>query len=302
MNNAFANKYKQLASTAEHWLSDFGGVKCTSPTLAAACSYSLFVGGKRLRPSLVLAAAEMLGILPTDVRSFALAVELVHTASLIHDDLPALDNDALRRGQPSCHVKFSEAVAVVAGDALLGAAFGLVAADESLSAEARTRLCSLLSSAVVDLCSGQVMDIEASHALKPQTRSQEEEKVVLRECHLQKTASLIKACVLGPAALLEEEERAAKEYPLALYGSHLGLLFQITDDILDAASGDNERGATTSSEGERAAMTYVSVYGMAGARQLAQQSARAAKEALAIFQEKADFLRSLVDFVATREA
>jgi geranylgeranyl diphosphate synthase type II len=268
----------------------------TPPQLVhRAMRHSVFAGGKRLRPILVIAAAGVAGMGPRGVLPSACAVELVHTYSLIHDDLPAMDNSPTRRGRPTCHVLFGEAVAVLAGDALHALAFELFVRNaDSGSPPARVvRAIGELTRGIgtEGMVGGQVLDLLSVSG------PQGEENV--RQIHRLKTGSLIRAClriggILGgaPAADLEV---------LGRYGEHLGLAFQIIDDILDVVGEEAKLGKQTGSDTSLAKVTFPSVFGLGRSRQLAEEATREAVLALEPLEDRGDRLRDLAMFLLRRE-
>jgi geranylgeranyl pyrophosphate synthase len=301
----FLNNYNRLVSIAEEWLCAEPLAAKSSTVLEDACRYSLGGGGKRLRPVLVLSAAELVDVPFEKIKGYTLAVEYIHTFSLIHDDLPQVDNDAIRRGRPTCHLQFGEAVALLAGDCLMGKAFAAISGDKSLEAAAAVELTALLSKAMVELCDGQMMDLEAAKNCCAEQKTPAGAKTseeLLRERHLKKTGALIRASLLGPVACMpvpEAQEEARKQ--LEIYGTNLGLLFQITDDILDVTSTSAVLGKTVRADEKHGTPTYVTVYGIDKALKLAMCAADAANEALLLFGKKADFLHCLCRWVLERK-
>ena len=220
--------------------------------LNAAIRYSLLGGGKRIRPVLCLAAGEALGRNPAELLPAACALELVHTFSLVHDDLPALDDDDLRRGQLSCHARFGEAVAVLAGDALLAEAFRLALSYET-PVVARE-----IADATLGMIGGQYIDITVEGSLDAND---------LAELHRLKTGRLLAApvgCALGVAGVSESDQE-----PWRAFAADVGLLFQIVDDILDATGTAEELGKTPGKDEAAGKVTYVSLHGLAQARAIA---------------------------------
>ncbi len=240
-------------------------------TLLQAMSYSLNAGGKRLRPALVLEFCRLCGGDEERALPAALSVELLHTYSLIHDDLPCMDNDDLRRGKPTNHKVFGECTATLAGDALQAAAFQMVL-DAPLS-DGRTLRCARLLARAAGpegICGGQQMDLE----WEGRALSEEE----LLQIHLHKTAALIRAaCLMGVAAAggTPEQEEAA-----AAFADHLGLAFQIRDDILDVTSTEEELGKPIGSDAANEKTTYVTLYGPDRCEELVLEHTRAARQAL----------------------
>ena len=223
--------------------------------LGTALRYSLLGGGKRIRPVLCLATGEALGRGPAETLPAALALELVHTFSLVHDDLPALDDDALRRGQPSAHVRFGEDVAILAGDALLAEAFRLALSYPG------PEVGRVLALATLGMIGGQYLDVTTDGRVDPDG---------LAALHSLKTGRLLQASVLAATAVagLSEAERE----PWAEFGRELGLLFQIVDDILDATGTAEELGKTPGKDEAAGKVTYVSLHGLGHARELADEA------------------------------
>jgi geranylgeranyl diphosphate synthase, type II len=225
--------------------------------LEEALRYSLLGGGKRIRPVLCLATGEALGRAPEELLPAACSLELVHTFSLVHDDLPALDDDELRRGQPSAHVRFGEDVAILAGDALLAEAFRL-ALRYPTPAVARD-----LAEATLGMIGGQYVDVTTNGGLDGES---------LRRLHELKTGRLLEASIMCATAVagLDASERA----PWSAFGKELGLLFQIVDDILDATGTAEELGKTPGKDEAAGKATYVSLHGIDRARELADEARR----------------------------
>ena len=258
-----------------------------------AMRYSLFAGGKRIRPVLAMAAAQAVGGSQTGVENAAATLELIHTYSLIHDDLPALDNDDLRRGRPTCHKVFGDAMAILAGDALLTLAFEVLSRLPQAGAEIRIRLVEELSRAagtVGGMIGGQVHDIEGER--QPPT------PILLESIHRAKTGALLRASVRMGAiyAGAGEAELAA----LSLYGEHVGLAFQIIDDVLDVEQSSDALGKTAGKDQAQQKITFPAVYGLQQSRLMAEQERLAAHKALEAFGGRAHRLREIADFVVLR--
>jgi geranylgeranyl diphosphate synthase type II len=253
--------------------------------LDEAMRYSLLAGGKRIRPVLSLATARAVGLQQADVLPLASAIELIHTYSLIHDDLPAMDDDDLRRGQPTCHVKFGEDVAILAGDGLYAEAFhhlltNLRAAPELVLASAAELAA---ATGVTGMVGGQYADVSA--AAQPGGAS-------LRRLHELKTGRLIGASVV--CVLVLTGTRDAKDTaPLRRFAAELGVLFQIVDDILDVTGTDEALGKPRGSDERHGKRTYVSEFGIDRARALAAQSHETARAALAEVAGSPSFAGSL---------
>jgi geranylgeranyl diphosphate synthase type II len=241
--------------------------------LDEAMRYSLLAGGKRIRPVLVLATARAIGMEPQQVLPLAGAIELIHTYSLIHDDLPAMDDDELRRGQPTCHVKFGEDVAILAGDGLYAEAFVHLLTEQRSAPERVLRAAAELAAAtgVNGMVGGQFADVSPP---APQGAAG------LRRLHELKTGRLIGASVLC-VLMLGGIEDAPATMPFRRFAQELGVLFQIVDDILDVTGTDDELGKPRGSDERHGKRTYVSEFGIDRARELAADSHRMAREALA---------------------
>jgi geranylgeranyl diphosphate synthase type II len=267
-------------------------------TIHRATRYSLFVGGKRIRPILVLASAEAVGGARDEALPLACAVEMIHTYSLIHDDLPAMDNDDLRRGRPTNHKVFGEAVAILAGDALLTRAFHLMAEmPEGWDTERvrrRLRATAILGEAcgTGGLIGGQVEDIESEgRRVTP---------AALERLHRAKTGALLAACVRGGAVLGGAGPEDAVR--LTRYASAIGLVFQVVDDILDVTGSAEQLGKTAGKDVQAQKATYVSLHGLAGAREMAQGLLKEALEALAPLGQQAELLAGLARLIVERKS
>ena len=252
--------------------------------------YSLLAGGKRLRPVFVFDFCRMAGGCWPDATPFAAAVEMIHTYSLIHDDLPSMDNDDFRRGRPTNHKVYGEAMAILAGDAMLTSAFGHIADAPSLSAEAKLRAVSYLSRCAGEtgMVGGQVLDIMAE-----QRECTEQEILNIQN---RKTGALIKAaCVLGVMAAngTAEQEFAAMEF-----ADHLGLAFQIRDDMLDVIGDAEKLGKATGMDGQK--NTFVRLYGLTKCEELVKEHTDAAIDALDVFPDS-EFMRELALSLVGRE-
>jgi geranylgeranyl diphosphate synthase type II len=265
-------------------------------TIHRAMRYSLFAGGKRIRPRLVLAAGEAVGGARPELLVLACAVEMIHTYSLIHDDLPAMDNDDLRRGKPTSHRVFGEAMAILAGDALLTRAFQLLAESppEGEGRRRRQEAIAILAEAcgTAGLIGGQVQDLESEgRAVDPPT---------LERLHRAKTGALLAACVKGAAALAGAGE--ADTLCLARYGAALGLAFQVVDDILDATEGAEQLGKTAGKDQAAGKATYVRVHGLARAREVAAGLLGEALQAVAPLGERGERLQGLARLIVERQS
>jgi geranylgeranyl diphosphate synthase type II len=241
--------------------------------LEEAMRYSLLAGGKRIRPVLALATARAVGIEQREVLPLAGAIELIHTYSLIHDDLPAMDDDELRRGEPTCHVKFGEDVAILAGDGLYAEAFRHLLTQQRSPAERVLQAAAHLAGAtgVNGMVGGQYADVQPRMPSGPEQ---------LRRLHELKTGHLISASVLC-VLLLTGIDDGQQTAPFRRFAAELGVLFQIIDDILDVTGTDDALGKPQGSDERHGKRTYVSEFGIDRARELAADSHRMARDALA---------------------
>ena len=268
------------------------------PRLAAAMAYSLLAPGKRLRPLLALLAAEAVGGTTQRALPAAIASEMVHTYSLIHDDLPAMDDDDLRRGRPTCHKQFDEATAILAGDALLTAAFGLLAESYPPRTAAVCVLELAAAAGPTGMVGGQMMDLAAEHGELLVHSATELEAI-----HRLKTGALIRAAVrLGLfAACGEGDIEPAVRQAFDTYAEALGLAFQITDDLLDVESTAEATGKRVGKDAAAGKLTYPGFLGIDAARRQAQELGRIASEAMAPFGERGRRLCNLAWFVVQRD-
>jgi geranylgeranyl diphosphate synthase type II len=264
--------------------------------LEEAMRYSLLAGGKRIRPVLALATAKALDKDPADVLPLAAALELIHTYSLIHDDLPAMDDDDLRRGRPTCHVKFGEDVAILAGDGLYAEAFRLVLNEQPGDPNHLLRAVGELAAAtgVNGMVGGQYIDVQA---LVPKGAA------TLRRLHELKTGRLIGASVECVLLLMVRSDEASTLAPFRAFAAEVGVLFQIVDDILDVTGTDDALGKPHGSDERHGKVTYVTQYGLDGARELAAESHRNARNALADAAPGGTAeLEQITDFIFTRSS
>jgi geranylgeranyl diphosphate synthase type II len=265
-----------------------------STGLEEAMRYSLLAGGKRIRPVLALATAAAIGREPREVLPLASAIELIHTYSLIHDDLPAMDDDDLRRGRPTCHVRYGTDVAILAGDGLYAEAFRLVLHEQQADAANLLRAVSELADAtgVNGMVGGQYIDVKGLA---------ESGGATLRRLHELKTGRLIGASVECVLLLTEDAISASTLAAFRAYAVELGVLFQIVDDILDVTATDDDLGKPHGSDERHGKRTYVSQYGLDGARELAAESHANARAALrAAAPGGAPELEQITDFIYTR--
>ncbi len=276
------------------------GLRFTQETrlggLEEAMRYSMLAGGKRVRPTLCMEVAWIFGAEPADVLPSAAAIELIHTYSLIHDDLPAMDDDDFRRGRPTAHKKFGEAMAILAGDAFFGEALTLITVHQKGSCEQVLDVVRELadSTGVNGMVGGQILDMDQTGlgtATDPET---------LYMIHRYKTGALIKSsarigAILAGATM--EEQAAVSEY-----ASELGLCFQIVDDVLNATSTREELGKSAGSDAEQGKATFVGVFGLEGAKSEADGAAKRAIAALSLVDGDTSGLRELAYFVRHRES
>ena len=270
----------------------FGRVSPGSSKMLEAMSYSLSNGGKRVRPVLTMEFCRLCGGNISDALPFALAVEMIHTYSLIHDDLPCMDDDAIRRGKPSNHMVYGYANALLAGDGLLTLAFEILSGSES-SAEKKTEAVSLLSRAAgfTGMIAGQVMDLDNENKAVSLD--------IIRDTDNLKTGEMIRAAALLGCicAGADEKQRDASR----LYSDRIGLAFQITDDILDVEGDTSVLGKPVGSDDENKKSTYVSILGLDRCRDIARQLTDEAVSALDVFGEEKSFLCELAEKLIDRD-
>ncbi len=272
-----------------YWLSQ---PRSLAPTLLEAMHYATFNGGKRIRPVLVYAAVNAVGGAAEAADDIAAALEMVHSYSLVHDDLPAMDNDDLRRGKPTCHIQFDEATAILAGDALQCLAFEVIS-QAPLPAEMRIKMVEILAraSGTEGMAGGQALDLAA----EGRTLNLEE----LENIHAHKTGSLIQASVqLG--AMTHPETSARQITGLDQFAQAIGLAFQVQDDILDIIGSTQEMGKTQGADHALGKATYPSIMGLEAAQALARDLCTQAITALSPFDERAEPLRALAHYIVTR--
>ena len=260
--------------------------------LVEAMRYSLLAGGKRIRPVLTLAVAESLDQPPERLLPTAAALELIHTYSLIHDDLPAIDDDELRRGVPTCHVVYGEDIAILAGDGLFAEAFRLIIERQAAPVETVLAVLGEIvrATGVQGMVGGQYMDVTAEAGRDDD----------LRLLHTLKTGRLIEAAVVA-GALLSEVDAGEPLAPYRGFAREIGLLFQIVDDILDVRGEDEALGKPTGSDERLAKLTYVSRHGVEGAQALAAESYARAGERLRALPGRTDSLAAVTEYIYRRE-
>ncbi len=279
---------QRIESALEAWLPP---EQAPPAKLHRAMRYAVLGGGKRVRPTLVYATAAAIGLAPEKVNAIACAVEMIHAYSLIHDDLPAMDDDDLRRGRPTCHKAFDEATAILAGDALMTQAFLVLARDGTLAVAPEVRLamidCLAWASGSRGMAGGQAMDLEAE--------GQEMDLITLENIHIHKTGALIRASVNMAS------QAATDLAPLDHYAKCLGLAFQIRDDILDIEAPSAILGKTQGKDQTKAKATYPALMGLEAARQAAADLVGEALASLEPFDIKAGPLRWIADYIVQRD-
>lgn len=278
----------EVETTLSRFLDSLDGVP---PRLIEAIGHSLFAGGKRLRPTLVLEWADALGGVNESALAAAGAIELIHTFSLVHDDLPAMDDDDLRRGRPTLHKAFDEATAILAGDAMMTLAFELIASNAEASRVPALVLELASASGPAGMIGGQVLDLSAEGKTLPLTD--------LQELHAKKTGALLRsACRLGAIAVGADEPALRLA---TIYGTHLGLAFQIVDDILDVTATPEQLGKATNKDVTAGKNTYPQLLGLDESRRLARQELHDALAALDSLGPRGETLAAIARFVVERE-
>lgn len=282
----------RIEKALDHWLP---AASILPEQLHAAMRYSTLGGGKRVRPVLVYATGRALGADPQQLDTAACAVELIHTYSLVHDDLPAMDDDDLRRGQPTCHKQYDEATAILVGDALQTLAFSVLCRDKTMLANAQTRLEMIQTLATASgsrgMAGGQALDLAA----EGQTLNLAE----LENLHIHKTGALIRASVrLGTLAVEQGDNLLTQK--LDHYAKCIGLAFQVRDDILDIEGDTETLGKTQGKDQTQLKSTYPALLGLQGARDTANQLLAEALESLSGMDKKADPLRWIANYIVAR--
>ncbi len=289
------NKIKTFADEFEGWISELlPEKKCEYSLVQDAMRYSIADGGKRLRPFLIKSFYEAAGGCDKSYKQFALAIECIHSYSLVHDDLPCMDNDDMRRGKPSCHKKFGEEYALLAGDGLLTLAFSAAAKTENIPASRVISASALLAdlAGVDGMVGGQTVD------LLWEEKSDVTTETLTLICSL-KTGALIKAACLIGATLAGADDKmlkAAEEY-----AENLGLAFQIVDDILDIVGEENKLGKPINSDAENGKSTFVSLFGIEKCKEMVNEFTKKAKDALSVYGDGANDLILLADYLCKRD-
>ncbi|RZB31953.1 MAG: geranylgeranyl diphosphate synthase, type II [Desulfobacteraceae bacterium Eth-SRB1] len=292
LNSYLVAKNKLINETLDRILlnsSDFS-------RLVVAMKHSLMAGGKRIRPVLCLAAAETVGGRETDALQAACAIEMIHTYSLIHDDLPAIDNDDLRRGKPTCHIAFDEATAILAGDALLTLAFEILSAVKFTCETHALKWLNIIHSISIaagyqGMIEGQMRDIDSEGSLLTLDE--------LEEMHSLKTGALIEASVLSGAILGGGTNDQIKQ--LEVYAKNIGLAFQVTDDILNVEGDPDIMGKAVGTDKNRKKSTYPSIMGLKKSKKFATNLINNALQSLESFDKNSNQLRAIADYIIERK-
>jgi geranylgeranyl diphosphate synthase type II len=292
----FKVKYNEYLEKIEKQLEKYFEFQ-NSPqkTVYEAMRYSIFAGGKRIRPVLVLAVAEMLDGSIEEIMPLACSIEMIHTYSLIHDDLPAMDDDDLRRGRPTLHIKYDEAIAILAGDGLLNKAFETSLSNENIKAENIKNYFEALkilsnASGVDGMIAGQIIDMES-----------ENKKIdidLLNYMHKKKTGALLKASVLMPSKMYCKDK--SQYNSLLNYAEKIGLAFQIKDDILDVEGDSKILGKPQGSDSENNKSTYVSIYGLDKAKELLSDNIESALTSIKQYGDSSKFLEEIALYIYKR--
>ena len=297
MNYQFGTELKQVQDRINQFLANqFEEIDSYNAPLRDAMKYGLLLGGKRVRPFLVYATGKMLGAETTALDYAAAAIEAIHAYSLIHDDLPAMDNDELRRGQPTCHIAFDEATAILAGDALQTFAFEILTEAPSLSAEQKLQLVKVLAQAsgVQGMCLGQSLDLISEHK---QVNLAELELI-----HRNKTGALLTVALKLGFICSPYFENKELEQQLERYSQAIGLAFQVQDDILDIEGDSAEIGKPVGSDLDLDKSTYPKLLGLEGAKQKAQELYQTALHELDNLPFDTTALRALAEFIVNRKS
>ena len=293
----FSQKLQQVQARINGFLkAQFDNIENYNAPLRDAMKYGLLLGGKRVRPFLVYATGEMLGANAQSLDYAAAAIEAIHAYSLIHDDLPAMDNDALRRGHPTCHIQFDEATAILAGDALQSFAFEILTQTPYISAEQKLTLVQLLakSSGVQGMCLGQSLDLISEH----KQISLDELELI----HCNKTGALLIAALKLGFICSPHFSNKDLEQALTRYAEAIGLAFQVQDDILDIEGNSAEIGKPVGSDLGLDKSTYPKLLGLDGAKQKAQDLYQIALSELEKIPFDTTTLRALAEFIITRKS
>ena len=300
----YKNKFSEYKDILEDYLLNYlPPIYDKSKTLKDAMEYSLLAGGKRIRPVLLMAACEFAGGSVKDALPYACALEYIHTYSLIHDDLPAMDDDELRRGKPTNHIVYGEGNAILAGDGLLNSAFEIMSKNLMMYFDNQKALVNRIkamhiiakSAGVQGMVAGQITDLESEGSAPDSIDSD-----LLNYIHINKTAALIQGALRAGISLGGGDEDMLQAF--SKYGENLGLAFQIADDILDVKGRSEELGKMTGSDSENNKLTYVSLFGLEHAENELKRLSDSAIAALKKYDSEADFFRNLVIELAERKS
>ena len=291
---AYLNEKRAVVEEALEGI--FPALEGPAADIVSAMGYSLFAGGKRLRPILCIAGAEAAGGEAKDVLPVACAIELIHTYSLIHDDLPVMDDDDMRRGKPTNHKVFGEAVALLAGDGLLTKAFHVMTSSDFVNRVRPNALLAVIgliaqAAGYEGMVGGQVVDI--------QSEGKEVDPSIVQFIHTRKTAALISASVVSGAILVDAAEDQVKA--LTSYGQNIGLAFQVSDDILDIEGDSRELGKNVGSDTRQEKITYPAVVGLNRSKEIQKELVERAIESLAPFDQRAEPLRHIAKYIIVRK-
>lgn len=294
MSEPFAERTGAYAQRVTAYLDN--AIPATSSTPRAlhdAMRYAALNGGKRVRPLLVYASGECLGVDAEKLDAPAAAIEMIHAFSLVHDDLPAMDDDDLRRGLPTVHKKFDEATAILAGDALLPLAFGILGESPSISSDQKVALVRLIAAASgsLGMTGGQSIDLAAE--------GKQLSGAEIEQMHRLKTGALIRACALS-AVHVGENVTEAQENAMDVFGRNIGLAFQIRDDLLDVEGDTGTIGKVAGSDVRRGKATWPALFGVEESRRRCKELLDSAQQSLEVFGENANSLRWLADYIVKR--
>lgn len=302
MNKDFAQQVGLYKSRVEAFLEQaLAAASIDETTLKSAMHYSLLLGGKRLRPFLVFATGEIFQAKPAALDHVAAAMESIHSYSLIHDDLPAMDDDDLRRGQATCHKQFDEATAILAGDTLQTFAFNLLSKTDLELPDSRNQLkiIQLISQASIDMCAGQSIDLLATGNNTTNTTDNNQQLADLEQMHRLKTGALIKASVLTGALCGKVSEQEL--HYLAQYAEKIGLAFQVWDDVLDIISDTQTLGKPQGSDQDANKTTYPALLGLEAAKDKAKKLVFEAVQALQQLPYNTAILEQLAHYIIERD-
>ena len=287
--NDFFSEVSTLVTAEMDWLIPASGPAPSS--LREAMRWSLFGGGKHFRPALVFAVGRTFGAADDRLVRTAAAIEMLHTYSLIHDDLPSMDDDELRRGRDTCHVKFGESTAILAGDALQALSFQAIAEDERLSSETRLELMTGLARAASKMVIGQQLDLEA----EGRTLGLDQ----VENIHANKTGALIAFSAAAGGLIAEVPERVRSE--IVEFGKTIGLMFQVTDDVLDVTQPTEQLGKTAGKDAAKEKSTYPSLLGIEATMDVIRRLRRTASESVDRLANRRSVLHMIVDYLADRQ-